>query len=426
MRKPQEKLVRNPKTGKETTFYHGAIRYRGVQKRVPNPIGEDGRPLPGFPTHKAWERAADRVKREIDEMLDAKDDLASQVPTLNEYTGAVHRDGRITTEWPPFTRRLRKQSARDMAQEAIRPLLREFGDRRPFEITRKEGHDFMAGASTNTRQQACKLISEMQKHYGAELIPVHPFKDHDDISNAGGSRLDDPDFEIISDEEFASLLEAARSTRPDSDYAEVQHSLVLAQGTTCARPSELVAMRWQKMPRVQTPEGEWITPSWIDFENDLIHLSSQLDRRGRDTKLKDGEARTIVLPPPLRRALLARRDTAVSEFVFPALRGGRMPLPLWGENAWRVIRATAGMPDLPFYELKHRAITWCATPAESGGLGLALIDAAHQAGHNDGGEMIQKHYLKLDQKLTQKRIRDAMKSWDDRQEGGSGLRAVGE
>ena len=92
---------------------------------------------------------------------------------------------------------------------------------------------------------------------------------------------------------------------------------------------------------------------------------------------------------------------------------------LWAPY-WRVIRQLAGPPTLrdgrtstdpktrEFYSLKHRAITYMVTPVEMGGLGLPPVIVAKIVGHSDAGQIIVKHYLKLDELAAVKMARDAM------------------
>jgi integrase len=207
----------------------------------------------------------------------------------------------------------------------------------------------------------------------------------------------------LTDDEFERLLAAARTARNDA-YGLIQVALVAAMGTSCARPGECFALRYERQPR--TADG--VQPSWIDFEGDEIHITSQIDDKGREVLPKDNEERLVAMPPLMKEAIL--KAPRISAFVFPAARGRRLTTGLWDAHYWPAIRAVFGDPTLQFYELKHRAITWCCTPAVSGGLGLDLPTAAHQAGHSDGGLTIAKHYLKLDEQLALQRTKEAMAS----------------
>jgi hypothetical protein len=62
---------------------------------------------------------------------------------------------------------------------------------------------------------------------------------------------------------------------------------------------------------------------------------------------------------------------------------------------------------LDFYELRHRACTFMATPRPDG-LGLASPDIAYQIGHTDGGRLVEKLYIHRSPELARARIRAAM------------------
>lgn len=94
----------------------------------------------------------------------------------------------------------------------------------------------------------------------------------------------------------------------------------------------------------------------------------------------------------------------------PAPRGGYMFRSTWHTH-WHSIRASAGMPDQDFYELKHRAIQWMIDPVEDGGLGLDNATAAEIIGHNDGGYLIATVYTKLGQRRAIARAQHAMNTY---------------
>ncbi len=404
MRAPQRKVITNPNTGRKATVYVGAVRHRGVQRWVKGQ----------FPTAKAWERAALELIAAIDAEVDAP--VRPTVPTVAEFAGAAAdpETGRITTEWPdnhPKRRRTKASSVR-RAREGIRPLIRAFGDREPQSITRAEAYEFLLGVGANARQYAAQFFSDIM-HMHPEAVRDNPFRGHDLPPRR--RRKSRPDFRVLTDPEFDRLVQAAGASRAD-DYRLVQQGLVVAMGTSCMRPGECFVLRYERQPPL--PAG--VQPAWIDFEREEIHVTSQIDDTGAEVLPKDNEERVIVLPPPMREAIEAMPQ--LSDFIYPAVRGGALRTGLWNGHYWPAIRATFGETALEFYELKHRAITWACTPISDGGLGLDPATAAHQAGHNDAGLMIVKHYLKLDEQLTRQRIKDAMQAHASRRH----LRAVGE
>jgi hypothetical protein len=84
-------------------------------------------------------------------------------------------------------------------------------------------------------------------------------------------------------------------------------------------------------------------------------------------------------------------NPTMGEIVFPAPRGGYMRRSSWSSH-WHSVRASAGMPDQDFYELKHHSIQWMVDPVEDGGLGLDPATAAAMVGHDDGGYLIATVY----------------------------------
>jgi hypothetical protein len=72
------------------------------------------------------------------------------------------------------------------------------------------------------------------------------------------------------------------------------------------------------------------------------------------------------------------------------------------------------MPDLEFYELKHRALQWMVDPVEDGGLGLDPQTAAAMVGHDDGGWLISTTYTKLAERRARERATRAMRAYRQR------------
>lgn len=62
---------------------------------------------------------------------------------------------------------------------------------------------------------------------------------------------------------------------------------------------------------------------------------------------------------------------------------------------------------LDFYELRHRACTYMATPRPHG-LGLSASDIADQIGHADGGLLVEEVYIHRNPEHARERIAKAM------------------
>ena len=124
---------------------------------------------------------------------------------------------------------------------------------------------------------------------------------------------------------------------------------------------------------------------------------------------KDDAAREIVMSPALHRHLEIMPRLS-EEILFPTPRGGYMRRSSWSAH-WHSIRASGLMPDLEFYELRHRALQWMIDPPDDGGLGLDIQTAARMAGHSDGGYLVCSTYTKLAQDHAHTRARSAMDAY---------------
>lgn len=219
------------------------------------------------------------------------------------------------------------------------------------------------------------------------LVEVNRFRR---LSVKQPSRLQRGDFRIVSDEEFERLQQSALRSRTDG-LGAVLRAMIALEGTLGIRPSEIFGLERAR----------------IDYERGEIDVFSQIDERGCAATLKASERRIVPLPDELARILEAL-PVFSERWLFVARRDGVFKLSLW-HSYWNPVRVAAGMPGLPFYELKHRVITRMGTPAPHG-LGLDPRDIAHIVGHHDGGATIARHYLKLDQRQAVARFHTALRT----------------
>lgn len=165
----------------------------------------------------------------------------------------------------------------------------------------------------------------------------------------------------------------------------------------------------------------------MDWAENIIHIRWQVDSRTKKrVSPKDDDPRWVVMSPLLRDHL--RIMPKYSETImFPAVLGGYLTLPNWSKH-WHSVRASAGMPDQDFYELKHRAIQWMVDPVTDGGLGLDPQTVATMVGHDDGGWLISNVYTKLGEKRAQERAQRAMNDYKEREakKAARHLKVVGE
>jgi integrase len=375
----------------------GHVSYRGRMKWVGT-----------HPSMEAYRAAEARCRAELREEFTARGQ--PRVPTALEFAGAViHDDGTITMTWPEGERAQketgRKPSSVRRLREGLRPFLRDFGDRRLNRVTRDEALTWAHARGANSQQAVRQFFNHALDR---DLVERNPF------ARLGASkrkrRIDRPDFEILSDEQYERLRRCARASRDDA-YGLVIEGAILAVGEAAMRPGEVFALH----------------RSDVDFAENVIHIRRQLDMATRASGWpKDDDRRQVVMSPALRQHL--KTMPRISKLLFPAPRGGYMSASNWSSH-WHAVRASAGMPSLEFYELKHRAIQWMVDPVEDGGLGLDPPTVAQMVGHNDGGYLIATVYTKLAERRALARAQRAMDAYQERiaaEERAPRLRVVGD
>lgn len=361
----------------------GHISYKGRKKWVGS-----------YSSIKEYNEAAEERRIELREEVDGN--ARQVVPTVLQFAGAVIReDGRIAMTWPEDQRATKAAGRRERTErrmrEALRPFIREYGERRLDSFTRDEALTWALPKGAHTRQSVRQFFNHAKDR---GLITENHF------SRLGGSkrkrRVDRPDFEIVTADQYMRLRKCARSSRAD-DYGLIIEGIVLAVGEAALRPGEVFALHREE----------------IDWKNNLIPVRWNLDSRTRKRSWpKDDDSRWVVMSPALREHL--PKMPVLGEILFPAPRGGYMTSYNW-HHFWTSVRASAGMPALEFYELKHRAIQWMVDPVEDGGLGLDPQTVALMVGHDDGGYLISTVYTKLSEKRARERAERAMGAYLERQ-----------
>jgi integrase len=368
----------------------GVVSYKGHRKWV------------SASSMEAYSAAEEKARTELREQVD--NPAQREVPTVLEFAGAeIHDDGKITMTWPDGQRAQKENGRRDSSvrylRDGLRPLIREFHDRRLDSFTRDEALTWALPKNANVQQSVRQFFNHALDR---DLIERNQFT-HLGVSKRK-RRVDRPDFEIITDEQYARLRRCARESRTD-EYGLVIEGAILAVGEEAMRPGEVFALH--------RPE--------LHFDENLIHVRRQIDLdTGQITWPKDDDGRWVVMSPAFREHAekMPRMgnviDATMGEIVFPAPQGGYMRRSSWSSH-WHSIRASAGMPGQDFYELKHRAIQWMIDPVEDGGLGLDHATAAAMVGHEDGGYLIATVYSKLAQRRAIARAQKAMSAYKQRQ-----------
>jgi integrase len=196
-------------------------------------------------------------------------------PTVLEFAGAtIHENGRITMTWPNGEATQKETGRRDSSvrrlRDGLRPFLREFHDRPIDSFSRDE-------AVTWTRPKGANIQQAVRQFFNHALDRDLIERNH--FTRLGASkrkrRVDRPDFEITTDEQYERLRHAARESRAD-DYGLVLEGATLGVGDAAMRPGEVFALH---RPDIHFPEN-------------LIHVRWQLDLdTGKLTWPKDDDGR---------------------------------------------------------------------------------------------------------------------------------------
>jgi integrase len=319
-----------------------------------------------------------------------------RIPTVREFAGAViHEDGTITMTWPEGQRAHKETGRRPSTvrrmRDGLKPLVRDFGDRQLDSFKRQEALTWALPQGRHIQQSTRQFFNHALDR---ELIASNVFTCLGAIKRT--RRIDRPDFEVISDEQYERLCRCARASRTDS-YGLILEGVILAIGEAALRPGEIFALNH----------------SDVDYTVGIIHVRRQLDMASGVTDWpKDNQPRDIAMSLMLRSHLEIMPRLS-EEILFPTPRGRYMRRSTWSAH-WHSVRAAAQMPGLEFYELRHRAIQWMIDPPHDGGLGLDIQTAAHIAGHRDGGYLVCSTYSKLAEHRALARTRRAMDAYQQR------------
>jgi integrase len=355
-------------------FYKGHTRWVGTHQSI------------AAYRHAAFERLVE-LREEID-LAEGR-----RVPTVIEFAGAlIDANGRITMVWPDGQRAYKQTGRRPCTvrrmREGLKPLIRDFGERQLDSFTRQEALSWALPQGRHVQQSARQFFNHALDR---DLITQNAFTRLGAIKQI--RRIDQPGFQIISEEQYQRLQRCARTSRADS-YGLILQGAVLAIGEAALRPGEIFALHHDD----------------IDFATGILRVRRQLDlATGLTQWPKDDAPREIVMSPALRHHL--QLMPRISEkILLPTPRGSYMRRGSWSAH-WHSIRACALMPDLEFYELRHRALQWMIDPSDDGGLGLDIQTAAQIAGHSDGGYLLCSTYTKLSQQQVRARAQRAMDAY---------------
>ena len=156
-----------------------------------------------------------------------------------------------------------------------------------------------------------------------------------------------PEKQILGDNQLETFLEAIKGHEYWCDFFYVEVMTGLRRGEICG-------LKWQD----------------IDFEEDKLHVNRSVSvKRGGglnigETKTETG-VRCIEMPPSVAELLKTRKQTAITEWVFPAFLNPEQPIhPQAAYRKLKVILKNAELPMIRFHDLRHTF----ATHATQGGV----------------------------------------------------------
>lgn len=389
--------------------WSGAVDFRGDKHHVGT-----------YDTPYAWGVARDKRLLALRQQrsITGEDPGELDGVTIREFVGP---DG-VGWPWDFKGLRGRRRAHTTFAhhEQCIRAFVAEFGDR-PLKggIKRAEANRWCNQATENQVTSAIALFNDAARYVDESV--VNPLRGFSRERTRG--RKDLPD--VLTVEEVDLLKRLARRCHP-GEYGLVLEAMIEVMATCGPRPGELWAAERAR----------------LDPADHTLRIQYAVKKGGRLGPPKYEQTRDIVLAP-LAFELVTALPVLNERFLFPSKRGRLMTQSLWttywhplrdvfaafldGDH-WLVRRiadcadAKAAepnhakrrrMPDgkLDFYELRHRACTYMATPPPHG-LGLAAADIAHQVGHRDGGRLVEEVYIHRNPELARQRIARAM-GYDD-------------
>ena len=232
------------------------------------------------PSIAAYKQAEHERLIELREEVDLTDGHRTR-PTVMEFAGAVvYPNGRITMTWPEGQRAYketgRRASTLRRMREGLKPLVRDFGDRELDSFKRQEALTWALPQGSHVQQSVRQFFNHALDR---DLITRNVFTRLGVRKRT--RRIDRPDFQVISDEQYQRLRRCARASRTDS-YGLILQSVILAIGEAAMRPGEIFALNH----------------SDVDFAAGLIHIRRQLDLASGVTGWpKDDEPRDIAMTP---------------------------------------------------------------------------------------------------------------------------------
>ncbi len=148
------------------------------------------------------------------------------------------------------------------------------------------------------------------------------------------------DKQILTDEQLDQFIKIIAED-------EIWHDFFYTELTTGLRRGEICGLRWEDFDEVNGTLNVRRT----------VHIEKGGKRTTWDTKT-NASTRTITLPPSTAELLRKRRQSALSDWVFPdPLKPEEPTNPSSAYNRLKTLLRKAGLPSIPFHALRHTFAT---------------------------------------------------------------------
>ena len=301
------------------------------------------------------------------------DGRAAPVPTLTQYV-ASWLDG--------LQGLVQLGTVEAYAGRLRRHVVPRLGERRLDEV----GVDDIVSLIGDLRKQGYSgttivaVLTPLSRIFGHAvrrgLIEVNPVSKLDRSERPRVSRQDRP---VLNREEIGRLLEVAPRR-----YRTLLATAILSG----LRQSELLGLHWRD----------------VDFENELIHVRTALDRHRRDVPPKTERAvRDVVLMPALARALSQHKGNSAfnrpDDYVFTTRVGTPEHAAHIGVRALRPALERASLQPVRWHDLRHTF----ASLLIAGGANITFV--SRQLGHTSSQITLGIYAHLLDREEQERRTR---------------------
>jgi integrase len=252
-----------------------------------------------------------------------------------------------------------RRSSTMVYETALRPFIRDFAGVQLSDVTKPRARVWALEHRSS--------LGAIRAMYGDALrdgiVESNPFAGLR-ISASRGRK----DITALTEAELQHLADTAHHPEMKlGRYAAEYRAMILFAGYVGCRPGELFAL------------------DASDVEGQFCHISRGWSSTAKVMgPTKNGQARTVTIPPAAQDALLEVPSHANGLlFVTPMGKQWRQENH---QNYWKRLCKLAGPLDLDFYELRHCAATMLLER------GVTPWDVAIQLGHEDGGQLVMERY----------------------------------